>query len=437
MKAVKAVGILGALAALMVLGGCGNGSIKSPDFEPVTTLISVDIQPATAGQPNTLPAGTTLSYRAMATVSVTVQPGTKDAAGNEIDSQTRTEDVTSKTDWTSSNMSVATVSQGVVTGQSASATPVTITASYGGKSDTVQVTVTSAVLTSVVYAAEAGTARTSNDQYTVITGNNVPFQLYGRFSDQTASDAPRLLDDASFGITWTSSATDVANNPAGDGNFTTSTAGTTVIRGTVTQQPDGSAVTGVTPTFATATLVVQAANAFCDRAFVAPSAKTSVETSIGCLGCTVANPEQAIDGDLNTDATMDIPLGLLLSATLSLNVSDSSNPLTVGKSVGLVLSRDADLLSAELLSTLTVTTVNCDVNGSNCTPVETFAGSSDALHLGLLGLIGSVPEYLLATDPITQPANGVRLSFQGGLVSLLASLHVHSACAATAASATP
>src|SRR3546814_13944574 len=77
MRAVKAVGFLGALAALM-LAGCGDGSIKSPDFESATTLESIVVQPAVVGQPNTLPAGTTLSYRAIATFSETVQPGTPD-----------------------------------------------------------------------------------------------------------------------------------------------------------------------------------------------------------------------------------------------------------------------------------------------------------------------------------------------------------------------
>src|SRR3546814_8013671 len=89
MRAVKAVGFLGALAALM-LAGCGDGSIKSPDFESATTLESIVVQPAVVGQPNTLPAGTTLSYRAIATFSETVQPGTEDSAGHEISERTRT-----------------------------------------------------------------------------------------------------------------------------------------------------------------------------------------------------------------------------------------------------------------------------------------------------------------------------------------------------------
>src|SRR3546814_8815849 len=102
MRAVKAVGFLGALAALM-LAGCGDGSIKSPDFESATTLESIVVQPAVVGQPNTLPAGTTLSYRAIATFSETVQPGTTDSGGPEINKRTRTEKIMATAAWTRSN----------------------------------------------------------------------------------------------------------------------------------------------------------------------------------------------------------------------------------------------------------------------------------------------------------------------------------------------
>src|SRR3546814_11134475 len=101
MRAVKAVGFLGALAALM-LAGCGDGSIKSPDFESATTLESIVVQPAVVGQPNTLPAGTTLSYRAIATFSATVHPGPEDSAGHEISGRDRNEDITADEAWTTS-----------------------------------------------------------------------------------------------------------------------------------------------------------------------------------------------------------------------------------------------------------------------------------------------------------------------------------------------
>lgn len=442
MKAVKAVGFLGALVALM-LAGCGDGSIKSPDFESVTTLKSVDVQPAVAGQPTTLPAGTTLAYRATATFSETVQPGTQDSSGHEISERTRTEDITASADWSSGNTAVASVDKGLVTGNTVSATPVTITASYQGKSDSVSVTVTDAVLKSVVYAAETNVSRSDDDQYTVAAGNTAQFQLYGRFSDQQPADAPRLLDNARFGIQWASNAPAVASNSAvTDPNFKADGVGSAVITGTVTQLPGSVAVTGVNPTSASATLVSQAASAFCERELRAPSAKAvQGPVSAACVGCSVSDTDLAIDGDATTQATMSIPLALLMGASISFDVSDTSNPLTVGKPVGFVISRSADILSAELLSSLSVATLkNCDVDGKNCEVAEELdsAPGNDALRLALLGLVGGVPQYFVSsTKPITQAANGVRLTFQGGLIGLLATLHVQSSCAAAVTAVAP
>src|SRR3546814_16178273 len=98
MRAVKAVGFLGALAALM-LAGCGDGSIKSPDFESATTLESIVVQPAFVGHPNTLQARPTLSYRAIETFSETVQPGPTDSARPEINKRTPNKDITADTAW--------------------------------------------------------------------------------------------------------------------------------------------------------------------------------------------------------------------------------------------------------------------------------------------------------------------------------------------------
>src|SRR3546814_10527176 len=56
----------------------------------------------------------------------------------------------------------------------------------------------------------------------------------------------------------------------------------------------------------------------------------------------------------------------------------------------LPICRSADILSAELLSSLSLSTLTCDVNGENCTVVETLdsAPGNDVLRLALLGLVG-------------------------------------------------
>src|SRR3546814_11282885 len=81
-----------------------------------------------------------------------------------------------------------------------------------------------------------------------------------------------------------------------------------------------------------------------------------------------------------------------LVRSISFDVSDVSNPLTVGKPAGFTISRSADILSAELLSSLSLSTLTCDVNGENCTVVETLdsAPGNDVLRLALLGLAGEI-----------------------------------------------
>lgn len=441
MRAVKAVGFLGAMVALM-LAGCGDGSIKSPDFESVTTLVSVDVQPQTAGQSSIVHVGETASYLAIATFSETVQPGTKDAAGNDINTRTRTENVTASADWTSSNDARASVAKGVVTGKSASSSPVTITATYQGKSDETTVTVSAALLAEVVDMI-ANVTPDSSGQYVVPVGNSATFQLRGRFNDQQPGDTPRVLPDDAFGVQWASSAPNVASNAASSSaaEFKTTNAGTATITGTITKQPGAATIDDVNPKSASATLVAQAASAFCDREFRAPSAKAvQGPVSIACAGCSVSDPDLAIDDDATTQATMSIPLALLLGASVSFDVSDINNPLVVGKPAGFVISRSADILSAELLSGVSLATLNCDADGLNCDVVEQVNATpnNNALRLALLGLIGNEPQYFLATaNPIAQPANGLRLTFQGGLVGLLASLHVQSSCASAVTAVAP
>lgn len=416
MKAAWLVAALGVLT----LAACGDGSIKSPDFEPVTktTLDSVEIKPAT---PATIPAGTTVSYRAVAhyTMTSTVPPGTNDSG---TVTQTREEDITDQATWTSSAPGVATVDKGVVTGKAPNASPVTITASFEDESPTVQVTVTAAVLQRVSYIKPVGTARNDEDNYTALVGNSVSFEMYGVFSDDTT---PRRLDPSAYTITWTSGDPAVAANTApGSNSFRALQTGDAEITG----QVQGTAAS---PSSAAANLEVGAASAFCEREFVTPAAKVSTTASALCLGCSVTDPELAADGDIDTEAVMNIPLALLLGADVSLIVSDPSTPLVANKPVGFFLSRDASILEAELLSTITITTVKCDADGANCEDVESFGQGTDALHLGLLGLIGSEAQYKAVTDPITNAdANGIKLTFNGGLIGLLATLNVQGACAA-------
>src|SRR3546814_19898104 len=96
---MKRFGLLSVFAALVLTAG-GNGSVKSPDFEPL--LQSIEVNPSTAS----VCTGETVQFTATGTFSG--QPG----AGNS------TRDLTDSVDWSSSNTAVATIdaTTGLATG---------------------------------------------------------------------------------------------------------------------------------------------------------------------------------------------------------------------------------------------------------------------------------------------------------------------------------
>lgn len=408
-----------AMAAAVALAGCGDGGIQSPDFTPLITVENLTLEPATAQE---LPIGTTLSLVAKATVSQTVPPGTVDGNGNPISKQTSIETVTAQAGWASENSAVASVSEGLVRGIAVSSNPVTITASFQGKTASVDVTVTDAVLNAVEYVKPQGVLRTLNDTYSVTANSTVPFEIYGRFSD----DSVRQLTPPSFTAEWLSDATTVANNSANNNVFSAIAVGTAHITGRITN-------VAATPAAATATLNVVPFSDFCESLFLAPTAGVITDASDLCIGCLVEQPELIIDSSEDSYAKMNIPLGLLLQSSVSATVFTSgTSPLVVGRPTGFVISKISEqLLSAELLAELTIDTVHCDAGGANCEVLESFSGESGTLSLALLGMLDDSVPHLVLTEPLTAAsanANGIRLTFDGGLLTALATLNVHSAC---------
>ncbi len=410
------------MASVVALAACGDG-LKSPDFTSVVTLESVEVVPVNPAQGTEIPAGSSLSFRAIAILSSTVPPGSTDTSGAPIDSQTTEEDVTALANWTSSSPTNAEVDAGVVSGKVASSTPVTITASYEDLSDTTQVTITDAELNSVDHVKPAGVARSATDTYGIVAGASANFEIYGRFSD----DVVRQLNTTDFVVDWSSSNPTVANNPDGDQRFDGLVVGSAQVTGQVTN-------VSASPDSATATLNVGQLNEFCEAEFVAPPAVVATAASAACVGCSVDNEAALADGDIETAATMNIPLGLLLQSSVSASVHDTTaQRLVIGRSVGFVVSRPMDLLVAQLLSELSIDTLQCDEVGT-CAVVESFSVGDPAgpLYLSLLGLIGGQDSALVSTPPLSADANGVRLNFSGGLLSALATLDVKSACAVAA-----
>ncbi len=425
------------MASVVALAACGDG-LKSPDFTPVNTFEGLEVLPAVVGQSDEIPAGTSVRFTAWATFTQTVPPGTRDDDDNLISVRESREDVTGQADWISSASAIASVEAGVVNGLVANPSPVTITASYAPEgsdsaSDSVQVTVTDALIRAVDHVKPAGTPRTANDTYTIAAGNPSTFEIYGRFSDNQV----RQLTGSNYVVAWSSSDPAVVNNPAGDEVFDGVSIGSANVTGRVTS-PEG-----VNPDSATATVNVRQLSELCLTEFLAPAAEARAgEPSAGCsIQCSVDAPENMIDGDEATAASLNIPLGLLLQSSIPAEVYDlTAQRLVVGQSTGFVVSQPADLLVASLLADIRIDTLNCVAGDPvQCTVVESFAGEGDPsgpLYLSLLGLIGGTDAALVQTGPLTQPANGVRITYDGGLLSALATLDVNAACA-TAAAPTP
>jgi hypothetical protein len=410
-----------AAAMAVALTACGDGGIQSPDFTPVVNITNLRIVPLNPQQGTQIPAGTTLTFLAIATLEQTVPPGTEGAQDGVI---VRDEDVSASALWGGQNSAVATVDGGVVLGVAPSSTPQRITAEFEGLIATTFITVTDAVLVGIDHVRpESAPVKNANNVYTAAAGTAVPFDIYGDFTDGEV----RKLDETMFDVSWTSSDTAVADNPAADDSFDTITVGSTQITGAVTNAQ------GISPAAASAELVVEPLNAFCESEFIAPPAVFSDTASAACLGCDVLQPAAIFDANTETFGTMSIPLGLLLQSNVSVTVSQTpTNPLIIGRPSGFLVSRSGSLLSAELLSDVTIETVQCDVAGDNCEVRETFGAGSTPLYLALLGLIGGEDVNLLSTPALGEAstgANGLRLTFSGGLLSAAATLNVHSSCA--------
>jgi uncharacterized protein YjdB len=154
------------------------------------------------------------------------------ATGNFSDNTTQ--DLTSSVSWTSSDLALATVSNGLVSGQAAG-TP-TITATQGGVHGTTTVTVSAATVT-----LSSITISPSNP--TIAKGTTVQLTATGNFSDGTTQDLTNS-------VSWTSS--DLALATVNNGLVNGQAAGTPTITAT---QGGVQGTTTVKVTAATLTLI--------------------------------------------------------------------------------------------------------------------------------------------------------------------------------------
>ncbi|MEQ1438300.1 hypothetical protein AAG565_02955 [Fontimonas sp. SYSU GA230001] len=350
------------------------------------------------------------------------------ARGRYTDNVTRDLPPGSTVNWTIVNPDIATLTPttGVTTRADSTAigsttVRATTPAPGGGTlSANAGLTVTGATLSAVEYVKPAGFTKTDDNKYTVFVGD-VPFEIYGRFSDNSVQQ----LSGANYTVNWSSSAPAVINNPGSDAQFQALSLGSADVTGRVTNPP------GAVPDSAVANVTVAPVNQFCVTEFVNPPAVARASSSNACVApaCTVSQPGNVVDGNLESYATLTVNLGLLMQASLGIDVYDTTQQkLVVGQRAGFAVSRPSSLLSLDLLGSLTIDTLQCAPDNT-CTVVESFDGQSTLLGLDLLGLIGGQEVSLLSTPPLAQSANGLRLIYQAdALVALLTAVNVHTAC---------
>ena len=132
----------------------------------------------------------------------------------------------------------------------------------------------------------------------------------------------------------------------------------------------------------------------------------------------VANPQNAIDGDLNTASTLNAGVGALGAFAQQTIVFQSAS--TVGDSIRLTLSLPKALLDVGLLTNINVSTFNGNTNNND---TQQLTGS--LLRLRLLDLTNNRQRIAVTFAP-TKVFDRVQLRL-GGIASVLSTLNLHEA----------
>jgi hypothetical protein len=150
---------------------------------------------------------------------------------------------------------------------------------------------------------------------------------------------------------------------------------------------------------------------------VTPAASATGTVNGICLLCSVTGPGNLVDVPTNNYATMEQPVGVLGSTSLTVN---GTTLYPAGRKVGFVLAEGNALLSANVLQGLTVETLI----GNTVQESVTGAG---LLGLDALGLIAVNPDAGFVSFTTSKPFNTVELIAQS-VASVLGTYKVYDAC---------
>jgi gliding motility-associated-like protein len=153
-----------------------------------------------------------------------------------------------------------------------------------------------------------------------------------------------------------------------------------------------------------------------------------VTFGVACLSCTVTNAANAVDGNTNTAATMQLPVGAIGGVGLQLSFPGTYQS---GDAIALDLEIPDKNVSLSLLSAISITTFNGGIsNGDN------IALNNSLIRLDLLGLgVGSTPKFRVVV-PVSHTFDQVQLNFSA-LVGGFSALRVYEATAFMPVTVTP
>ncbi|GAA3914890.1 T9SS type B sorting domain-containing protein [Chitinophaga oryziterrae] len=145
-----------------------------------------------------------------------------------------------------------------------------------------------------------------------------------------------------------------------------------------------------------------------------------VTFGVACALCTVEAPANAIDGNVNTAATMVLPAGAVGGVGLKLKFPGS---YLAGDRIALDLEIPDQVLSLQLLSAISITTFNGGVANNDVVALDNAITRVDLLGLGT----GSTPKFRV-TIPVTKNFDEVQVNLSA-IVAGFGSLLVYEATA--------
>ncbi|WP_074241798.1 Ig-like domain-containing protein [Chitinophaga niabensis] len=218
------------------------------------------------------------------------------------------------------------------------------------------------------------------------------------------------------------------------------------------ESPTGGTAVGTTASFTTPTLTrskkyyAEAATPDGKTSFVRTAAPVTVSGGPGplwtyadqqtspiiggiCLGCSVQNPNLAVDGDTTTASQEMITVGVAGSVGQLLKFPGTYQ---AGDSISFTLGVPNQMLSAQLLSGIRVQTFNGTTPNNDAITLD-----NDLINLQALGLdpTGSVGKFRV-TIPVNSGFDGAQVDLTG-LVSGLTNLNIYEAAAFIPVTVTP